>query len=59
LEWFDEHCYFANDMELDAEHVVHLKIQVKEWKPDIPYYVYKLSEEDVDSNIDKMVRYDK
>jgi hypothetical protein len=46
-------------MELDAEHVVHLKIQVNGWKPDIPYYVYKLSEEDVDSNIDNMVRYDK
>jgi hypothetical protein len=35
-------------MELNADHVIYLKFQVKGWKPEIPYYVYQLSGESVD-----------
>jgi hypothetical protein len=43
-------------MELNADHVIHLKFQVKGWKQEIPHYVYQLSGESVDPNIDGMVR---
>ncbi|KAM0831393.1 hypothetical protein ACQ4PT_065560 [Festuca glaucescens] len=42
MEFFDKHCHFGNEVELTKANLDHLKSQVNDYKPQIPYYVCKM-----------------
>ena len=42
FEIFDKHCHFGNVVEMTKENLDHLKRQVLDYKPTIPYYVCKM-----------------
>jgi hypothetical protein len=42
FEIFDKHCHFGNEVEMTKENLDHLKRQVLDYKPTIPYYVCKM-----------------
>ena len=42
LAWFDKYCVFGNDVAMTPENMNHLKEQVRNYKPHIPYYVCKV-----------------
>jgi hypothetical protein len=42
FEIFDKHCHFGNEVEMTKENLDHLKKQVLDYKPTIPYYVCKM-----------------
>ena len=42
MEFFDKHCHFGNEVELTKANLNHLKRQVIDYKPQIPYYVCKM-----------------
>ncbi|KAM0923774.1 hypothetical protein ACQ4PT_005301 [Festuca glaucescens] len=42
MEFFDKHCHFGNEVEMTKANLDHLKRQVIDYKPTIPYYVCKV-----------------
>ena len=55
-EEFDKYCFFTNDVDLNEDKVAHLRSQVANLKPSIPYYVCRMPRSTIIHGKAKMVK---
>jgi S-adenosylhomocysteine hydrolase len=52
---FDKYCHFGNEVDMNKASLRHLQQQVRSYKPEIPYYVCRISKTTTQLSRGKMV----
>lgn len=55
LKRFDKYCHFGNEVDMNKASLRHLQQQVRSYKPEIPYYVCRISKTTTQLSRGKMI----